>query len=68
MAYYAGQLLYCIDTEHPLYGKRIKVATPLKETEDGTPTVCDIETDKPVDLKQHQINIYEPIKSKMPST
>jgi hypothetical protein len=64
MAYYAGQLLYCIDAEHPLYGRRIKVATPLFEAEDGTPMICDIETGKTVELKQHQISVYAPTQSK----
>jgi len=64
MAYYAGQLLYCIDAEHPLYGKRIKVATPLVEAEDGTPMLCDIETGKTVELQKHQISVYTPTDKK----
>ena len=62
MTFYAGQLLYCIDKEHPLYGKRLKVDSPLHESEDGTPAVLDIETRERVNLATHQLSVYAPEK------
>ena len=60
MAFYAGLLLYCIDKEHPYYGKRVKVDAPLLEMEEGTPAVCEIATGKPIELKKEQLSIYAP--------
>ena len=68
MAFYAGQLLYCIDSAHTLYGKRIKVATPLFESVDGTPKLCDIETAETIELKLDQISVYAPTDKKDVST
>jgi len=61
MSYYAGQILYCIDESHPLYGKQVKISTPLDESEDGTPAISDIKTGKPLHLKIQQISVYQPI-------
>ena len=60
MTFYAGQLLYCIDKDHPYYGKRLKVDTSLLEMGDGTPAICDIATGKPIDLKIEQLSFYAP--------
>lgn len=50
---------YCIDKEHPLYGKRVQIETTI-QIEDGSVLFKDAETQLPVDLKPNQVSPNPP--------
>jgi len=51
-------ILYCIDKNHPLYGRRIRIDKAIRN-ENGTKYV-DVESNVPIDLRQDQVSLYPP--------
>ena len=51
-------ILYCIDKNHPLYGRRIRIDKSIKN-ENGTKYV-DVESNVPIDLRSDQVSLYPP--------